>query len=183
MKDINYNEFIAIGIQIIITFMLIRSCFYLIRVRQEMKQPEFYALLGVLFIGIALTSYNVTDPTYVMQRFPFNQVFLLGSAWAFLLLTRSKKEDLFSVTNVIKREYSEFESKTVKKIVQPTNTPERVGKKDLALLEIGKPYLTSKKTLLIHLRPPKNKGILFKFSSNMLKDGVFDIVFLLFIYM
>lgn len=174
MRELNYNEFAAIGIQIVITFMLMRSCFYLLRVRQETKKKEFYLLLGILITGIVLTSYNVTDPKYVMQRFPFNQVFLFGCAWAFLLLTRSKKEDLFSITNVIKREYSAFEHKVVLKInAEDIDGPERVTRKDLAGLELGKPYLTSNRTLLIHLRPPKNKGILFKFSANMLKGGKF----------
>lgn len=154
--------------------MLLRSFFYLLRVKSHIKPIEFYILLLVLIIGISLTSYNITDPIYVLQRFPFNEMFLLGSAWAFLLLTRARKKDLFNITNVIREEYTKEEDCIIKKMSRKVSPePEEVSIEDLNTLEIGKPYITSSKTLIISLRPPKNKGILFKFSANMLKDGEF----------
>jgi quercetin dioxygenase-like cupin family protein len=175
----NYNEFFSVGIQVIIIFMLLRSCFYLIRVRQEMKKHEFYFLSIILILGVGLTSYNVTDPAYSMQRYPFSQFFLLGSAWAFYLLTKSKKEDLFSISNVIKREYKSCDINKLKKnklkgIEIDVNENKLVRKKDLNRLELNKLYLTSKKTLICSLKPPKNKNVLYKFNIQMLKDGQFS---------
>lgn len=171
---LNYYELAASALQIIIIFMLLRSCFYLLRVWAEIPMLDMILLITVLITGIGLTSYNLTDPDYVLQRFPFNLMVLFGFAWAVYRMSKSKKDDLFTISNVIKRKYTPIEEYILTKISDDSDEgPEKVSQEDLLKFTIGRPYVRNKKYILVRLTPPQNSNILMKFNANMLAGSEF----------
>lgn len=169
-----FNEILALILQLLASAMLVRSCFFILRVQKEMKQTMYYVLLVVLVIGTLLTLYNLTDLSYVERRFPFNTIFSTGSAYAFYLLAKSKKEDLFSVQNVIVREYNAVEQSALGKIDDsPSNMPiEIVTDAVLEKFVLHKLY-TYPKVQLIRLTPPASPNLKYRFKASMLKGGYF----------
>lgn len=171
---LNYYELLASVLQIIIIFMLMRSCFYLIRVRKEIPCADMVIMMVILVTGLGLTSYNLTDPNYVLQRFPFNLMVMFGFAWAVYRMSKSKKEDLFTITNVIKRKYTGIEEYVLNKISdQALEGPEKVTADDLLKFDIGKPYVKNKQHILVRLTPPKDRNIFLKFNVNMMAGAEF----------
>ncbi len=169
-----FNEIFALILQLIASAMLVRSCFFVFRVNKEMKKTMYYILLFVLIIGTGLTLYNLTDLSYVERRFPFNTIFSTGSAYAFYLLSKSKKEDLFSIQNVMIREYSAIEQKALSVIddSHSDNDFEVVTDDVLSNFKMHKQY-TYPKVQLIKLTPPNSPNLKHRFKASMLSGGLF----------
>lgn len=169
MKTIEVFVIIA---QLLTAGMYLRSCFYILRVRKEMDRTIYISSLVILIMGTGLALYNLSEPEYVSQRFPFNSVINIASAYAFYLLTKSKKEDLYNISNILKREYSKDEKDLMSAINEDnSNGVEIVTAEMLDLMELNKIYSPSKKTQVKKMKPPK--GVRFKFDAQMLKGGVF----------
>jgi quercetin dioxygenase-like cupin family protein len=168
-------EILATLIQILTLIMLLRSMFYCLRVRKETNRWDFVLVISVIVTGIFLTGYNMTDKAYYLQRFPLNAFFYLGASWAFYINTKSVKDSLYTIQNVLKSELSSSEISAIQKINSetPSDTKiESVSSSVLDQFEMHKWIETSRLTMLIKLTPPEG-SIDYKFRCEMLPKGFF----------
>lgn len=168
-------EILMLSLQLFASFMLLRSCFYILRVRKEMKQGMYYVFLFSLIIGTMLSLYNLTDLSYIEQRFPFNIIYSTGSALLFYAFSREKKQDLFNITNIMKREYDAVEMKALAVIDNSPseNEVEVVTDALLDKFQMHKQYIFEKVMLTKVSIPQYAINLKHKFKASMLTGGYF----------
>lgn len=170
----NKFELVATFTQMLTAFMFVRSGFYMIRVRKDFDRVKFWLMMLVVMTGTGMTLYNLSYPDYVLQRFPFNAIFFLGVAWFFYEITKAKKEDLYSIANVLKHQHTLAQKKVLHKINYTDDDKiQIVTGEDLEKIEKHVYIETSPSTMLLRINPPLDSGYDFKFRADMLPGGFF----------
>ena len=167
----------AITAQLIVAFLLMRSGFYLWRVRRNMPKYTFWLLMVVVVMGATLALFNTTDPEYILRRFPFRQIFDGLVAIGAYYYTKQTKQNLFTIENVMKQEYTKVEKYVMKKIkAKNSPIPVSVSENDIIQMHIGKPYKPCPLMVITRINIPSIHDYgtrSYKFKCSMLKDAKF----------
>lgn len=86
---------IAFFVQLVVAAMWIRSAFFLYRIRKHTNLYEMIVLALPVLIGSVLSTYNLSDPDYLLMRFPIRAFLNITCAWAIYAFSKDKKEELF----------------------------------------------------------------------------------------
>jgi hypothetical protein len=167
----------AIAAQLIVAFLLMRSGFYLWRVRKNMPKYTFWLIMSIVVMGATLALFNTTDPAYILRRFPFRQIFDALVAIGAFYYTKQTKNNLFTIENVMKQEYTKVEKYVMKKIkAKNSPIPVSVSENDLIQMQIGKPYKPCPLMVVTRINIPSvydYSSRTYKFKCSMLKDAKF----------
>lgn len=160
----------------VIIALLLRSIFFLIKAKSKIKQIDFWLLIIPIISGVGYLSYGAFDFTEIANRFPWMMIFIAGAANAFFMLSKSKKEQAFSIQNYLIDYYSDYNTKTLEMLGYETGHIKNISFKRLKAFEINKLFIIDKKRKkegIIRFKVPFKNTIMF--SAFLKKDGIFGL--------
>lgn len=83
--------------------------------KENMPKYTFWLIMSIVVMGATLALFNTTDPAYILRRFPFRQIFDALVAIGAFYYTKQTKNNLFTIENVMKQEYTKVEKYVMKK--------------------------------------------------------------------
>lgn len=163
----------AYGMQGLVIFMWMRSGAFILRIRKYISSYQKFVYMAPVIILGFLAIYNFYDLDYLLLRYPVRSIGGIAAAWAIYEMSRTLKENEWSIDNVLKGEWSIREKSSFKKIKAKGLEISIVTSETLAGFKMYKRY-GDKHTIVKRTRPPKRGGAAFKFQVDMLYGGRFD---------
>jgi hypothetical protein len=172
------NEMIYLIPHFLVVALLLRSVFFLIKAKKGMDKKNFWIMIIPLIAGIGFLIEQTSNLESMSKRFPFMIIFLMGAANAFYMLAKEKKENVFSLHRLIKKEltFSKKEEKTLNILAfskkKPLDEAENVSWDDFSVFNINRLYVSKNgKEAIIKRSCPFN--LTHFFNAYLKMGGVF----------
>lgn len=159
-------------VQFIVIFMSMRSGFFVLRIWNQLTWYERSVYMTPILISGSLASYNLHDFEYLTLRYPFRALLGISSMWAIYELTKKMKENMWTVSNTIKEEWSQLEKKAFASVKANDDVIEVITKETLDVFKMFKDY-GDERAKLKRMIPPR--GAFFKFNCELINQGEFGI--------